>query len=157
MRGPREERRGRKREGGRGERGEGGEWRPPLRMSDREVVEDAEGVSCEIGGKSRHERNVKCMQKFIGIELLLQNSGNSIAVVDGGSHAVVVSPPRATAPQGGIVKGLRGFEGKWAGMKLGGLVLEAQDIEVLSRDWLHEYFLTRDVTQNEVCLVKARP
>lgn len=42
-------------------------------------------------------------------------------------------------------------------MKLGGLVLEAQDIEVLSRDWLHEYFLTRDVTQNEVCLVKARP
>jgi hypothetical protein len=42
-------------------------------------------------------------------------------------------------------------------MKLGGLVLEAQDIEVLSRDWLHEYFLTRDVTQNEVCLVKASP
>jgi hypothetical protein len=42
-------------------------------------------------------------------------------------------------------------------MKLGGLVLEAQDIEVLSRDWLHEYFLTRDVTQNEVCLVKVLP
>ena len=41
-------------------------------------------------------------------------------------------------------------------MKLGGLTLEAQDIEVLTRDWLNEYGLTRDVTQNEVCIIKAR-
>lgn len=37
-----------------------------------------------------------------------------------------------------------------AGRVLGGLTLEPQDVEVLSKPWLAEYFLTRDVTMNEV-------
>ncbi|GAX84702.1 hypothetical protein CEUSTIGMA_g12124.t1 [Chlamydomonas eustigma] len=43
------------------------------------------------------------------------------------------------------------------GMKLGGLVLEPQDVEVLSKQWLTEYFITRDVTMNEVLILKVAP
>ncbi|PNH12273.1 ABC transporter B family member 5 [Tetrabaena socialis] len=44
-----------------------------------------------------------------------------------------------------------------AGCRLGGLVLEPQDVEVLSKDWLAEYFMSRDVTQNEVLILKTAP
>lgn len=43
------------------------------------------------------------------------------------------------------------------GMRLGGLTLEAQDVEVLTRDYLLEYFITRDITQNEALVLKVAP
>ncbi len=41
-------------------------------------------------------------------------------------------------------------------MKVGSLVLEPQDVEVLTKDWITEYFMTRDITMNEVLVVQVR-
>eukprot|EP00191_Tetraselmis_sp_GSL018_P005803 CAMPEP_0177609924 /NCGR_PEP_ID=MMETSP0419_2-20121207/19428_1 /TAXON_ID=582737 /ORGANISM="Tetraselmis sp., Strain GSL018" /LENGTH=1354 /DNA_ID=CAMNT_0019105041 /DNA_START=352 /DNA_END=4413 /DNA_ORIENTATION=- len=41
------------------------------------------------------------------------------------------------------------------GTVCGGLRIEAQDVEVRARDSLRDYFITRDVTQNEVLLIKT--
>ena len=41
------------------------------------------------------------------------------------------------------------------GMKLGSLVLMPQDIEVLTKSFLPEYFITRDVTMNEVLILRT--
>ncbi|WIA17366.1 hypothetical protein OEZ85_014227 [Tetradesmus obliquus] len=43
------------------------------------------------------------------------------------------------------------------GLRMGGLVLEAKDVEVLTKSWLYEYFTSRDVTMNEVLIIKQGP
>ena len=43
------------------------------------------------------------------------------------------------------------------GKSIGTLVLEAQDIEVCNKQELRHYFYTRDVSMNEVLVLKDRP
>lgn len=40
-------------------------------------------------------------------------------------------------------------------MKLGGLILEPADVEVLTKEYILEYWMTRDVTINEVLILKV--
>lgn len=42
-----------------------------------------------------------------------------------------------------------------SGMKLGSLLLMPQDVEVLTKGFLPEYFITRDVTMNEVLILRT--
>ena len=41
------------------------------------------------------------------------------------------------------------------GRVVGDLRIEAQDVEVMPKSSLQEYFTTRDITQNEVVLIKV--